>query len=181
MRYPPIGAIAIVSALAVGVVLRVSATAPATVRLWFDPAAFDRTPEDVTAALGGPLTPDDVQAIHRQARAELHRAFAGLHLRFVEEGRAFWRIVVVPSVVRRGVNGRAIQNAAGASYPFGPLGGGAYLSFTLKATLYAPPGASREQMVAAIGRGIGRSAVHELTHLALGPRAAHSDQVDSYE
>ena len=33
---------------------------------------------------------------------------------------------------------------------------------------YAPPSASRQDIVAGIGRGIGRAAVHEFAHQALG-------------
>src|SRR5690606_1385588 len=99
-------------------------------RFAFDPAALAGTPDDVTAALGGPLTAADIDAIQSQARAELQGAFAGLRIRFTGDGGAFWSILVVPSVVRQGVGGRAIQNAAGASYTFGPLGGAAFLNFT---------------------------------------------------
>jgi hypothetical protein len=179
-----IGGIACLLAVMVAVTLRFAPTAPVAARVACDPAALADTPEDVATALGGPLTPDDVVRIREQARAELARAFAGLRIRFTEDGRAFWRILVVPSVVRQGVNGRAIQNAAGASYVLGPLGGAGFLNFTtlsLKAAVYAPQGASRDEIVTAIGRGIGRSAVHELTHLILGARPAHSDQPDSYE
>ena len=138
----------------------------------------------MASALGGPLTAADIETIKRVARAELEQAFGDLRIRVADEGRGFWRLLVVPSVVRQGLNGRAIQNAAGASYALGPLGGGGYLNFTtlaLKAVVYAPPGASRDDIVAAIGRGIGRSAVHEFAHLILGGRPAHSDDERSYE
>jgi hypothetical protein len=82
------------------------------------------------------------------------------------------------------LNGRAIQSAAGVSYALGPLGGGGFLNFTtlaLKAVAYAPAGASRDEIVAAVGRGIGRSAVHEFSHLILGVRPVHSEDEDSYE
>lgn len=184
MKQVPLGVGAVALGLIVALALRLSGSEPVVARFAFDPAALAGTPEDVAAALGGPLTAADADTIQREARAELQRAFAGLRIRFTEGNGAFWSVLVVPSVVRQGLSGRAIQNAAGASYPFGPLGGAAFLNFTtlaLKAVLYAPPGASREQVVAAIGRGIGRSAVHELTHLVLGARAAHSDRIDSYE
>jgi len=138
----------------------------------------------VASVLGGPLTAADIETIKHVARAELEQAFGDLRIRFADEGRGFWRLLVVPSVVRQGLNGRAIQNAAGASYALGLLGGGGYLNFTtlaLKAAVYAPPGASRDEIVTAIGRGIGRSAVHEFAHLILGGRPAHSDDEGSYE
>jgi hypothetical protein len=141
----PIPALALASAVVVGVALRSWPVAePPTAGLAFDPATFAETPADVAAALGGPLTAPDIATIRRVSRAELDRAFAGLRLRFVDGGHAFWRLLVVPSVTRWGLNGRAIQNAAGMSYPLGPLGGGGYLNFTtlsLKAVVYAPDGA----------------------------------------
>jgi hypothetical protein len=161
-----------------------SSATPPTASLSFDEAAMAATPEDVTAALGGPLVPADLDRIRELAREEVDRAFSGLRLRFVDTGRAFWRIRVLASFVPPTLSGRPMVNAAGAAYPFGALGGGGFLSFTTlatKAMVYAPPGASRQDMVAAIGRGIGRSAVHELAHLILGARTIHSDDENSYE
>jgi hypothetical protein len=181
----PVPALALFSALVVVVAVRVwPVAAPLTARLAFDAATFAETPPDVAAALGGPLTAADIDMIRRLSRHELQRAFDGLRIRFTDDGHAFWRLLVVPSVTRQGLNGRALQNAAGMSYALGPLGGGGYLNFTtlaLKAVVYAPAGTSREGIVTAIGRGLGRSAVHELTHLILGGRAVDSADQDSYE
>lgn len=185
MRRLPIPALALASALLVAVAVRVwPVAAPLTARLAFDPATFAETPPDVASALGSPLTAADIEAIHRLSHEELRRAFDGLRIRFTDDGHAFWRLLVVPSVTRQGLNGRALQNAAGMSYALGPLGGGGYLNFTtlaLKAVVYAPAGTTRDGIVTAIGRGIGRSAVHELTHLILGGRALDSAEPDSYE
>jgi hypothetical protein len=161
-----------------------SVATPPTASLTFDEAALAGTPEEVAAALGGPLTRADAARIEELAREEVARAFTGLRLRFVDTGRAFWRIRVLASFAPPTFSGRPRVNTAGASYPFGALGGGGFLSFAtlaIKAVVYAPPGVSREHMVAAIGRGIGRSAVHEFTHLMLGGSAIHSDDQNSYE
>jgi hypothetical protein len=161
-----------------------SSATPPTASLTFDEAALAATPEEVRAALGGPLGGSDVERIKALAHEEVERAFSGLRLRFVDTGRAFWRIRVLASFAPPTLSGGPKINTAGASYPFGALGGGGFLSFTtlaIKATVYAPPGVSREELVAAIGRGVGRSAVHEFTHLMLGSRAIHSDDENSYE
>jgi hypothetical protein len=161
-----------------------SSATPPTASLTFDDGALAATPGEVTAALGGPLGGADVDTIKALAHEEVERAFSGLRLRFVDTGRAFWRIRVLASFAPPTLSGRARVNTAGASYPFGALGGGGFLSFTtlaIKAIVYAPTGASREEMVAAIGRGVGRSAVHEFTHLMLGGSAIHSDDETSYE
>ena len=118
------------AAVLVGGLRLYSSSSPLSARLSYDETAFAATPEDVAAALGGPLTAADVDAIKRISRGEVERAFAGLRVRFIDEGRGFWRVRVIPSVTPRTLNGRAMQNAAGASYAFGPLGGGGFLSFT---------------------------------------------------
>jgi hypothetical protein len=64
------------------------------------------------------------------------------------------------------------------------LGGAGFVNFTtlaLNAIRYAPPGTSRAAMDA-IGRGIGRSAVHELAHMMIPDVAIdrHPDE-NSYE
>jgi hypothetical protein len=57
-----------------------------------------------------------------------------------------------------------------------------FLFLASSAVAYAPEGASRSAMIEAIGRGIGRAAVHEFAHLLL-PRAPLHDSrdVQSYE
>jgi hypothetical protein len=50
------------------------------------------------------------------------------------------------------------------------------------AVAYAPPNADRPTIIAAIGRGIGRTAVHELTHQLLPTSPIHdSTNMRSYE
>src|SRR5687767_14971024 len=120
--------VAVVAAVAVALGMRQYAAAtPATASFAFDESAFAGTPEAV--ALGGPLSATDIETIRRVARAEIERAFSGLRIRFRDDGSGFWRIRVLASVVPRTLNGRAMQNTAGASYAFGPLGGGGFLSF----------------------------------------------------
>ena len=152
-------------------------------RLAFEDAVFDGIPDDLVMALGGHLTNADAGRIRRLARAEVEQAFAGLRIRFVDNGRAFWRVSVVPSVTPRAPSGRP-RNAAGAAYTFGMLGGAAFLNFNtlaLRAAFHAPPGLSRDELIDAIGRGIGRSAVHEFAHLVAGSTSIHSDDAGDYE
>jgi hypothetical protein len=160
------------------------ATAPISASLTFADTAFTNAP-DVLQELGGPLTPGEIDTIQRVSRKEIEEAFAGLNIRLTSERRAFWRVRVVPSVVWRSFTGRARTNAAGASWGFGPLGGGAFVNFNtlaLNAVRYAPPGAPRAVIVDAIGRGIGRSAVHEFAHMiAAGAQIDSRIDENSYE
>ena len=74
---------------------------------------------------------------------------------------------------------------AGASHAVPGLGGHGDVSFDFLAggaTATSPEQAARTEIVAAIGRGIGRTAVHEFTHQLL-PQAPIDDSQDvrSYE
>lgn len=131
----------------------------------FADEVFTRTPI-VAAALGGPFSPEEIAAVRRAARREVEHAFAGLRVRVSDNPRAFWRVRVLPTVSLR--RNRSQFSPAGASYGFGPLGGAGFVNFTaiaVSALGYAPPGTTRAEIVEAIGRGVGRSAVHEFAHM----------------
>jgi hypothetical protein len=79
---------------------------------------------------------------------------------------------------------RAPYEVAGASYGFPGLGGWGEVSFQFLAggaLAFAEAEAPRETIVEAIGRGIGRSAVHELAHQLLPRTSIHSADRNSYE
>lgn len=151
-------------------------------RLAFDEAAFAAAgTRDLDSTLGGPLTAREIARIRNVARAEVESAFAGLRIRFTD-ARAFWTVRVMPTV--KVPFGRRTMDVAGSAHAFGMLGGAASVNFqmhALNAVTYAPAGATRKDMVDALGRGIGRSAVHELAHLIAGSAGIHSDDEHSYE
>ena len=156
---------------------------PISVAFSFVDEAFAAAPE-IEGKLGGPLTVADIAAIKGISQAEIERAFAGLPIQ-ITDGRGFWRIRVVPTVIPRTFTGRALTNAAGASYGFGPLGGGGFVNFNTlarNAARYAPPGASRQDIVEGIARGIGRAAVHEFAHMMVAgvPIDSRAD-INAYE
>lgn len=139
---------------------------------WFD--------ADVTyelhdpARLGGPLTEDERACIRSVARAEVERAFSEFRVRVTDSPDAFYRVAVRQAIT---VNRR--YAAAGQSHVFGPLGGAGAVSFVTlaaQAMAHAPEGATRDEVVKAIGRGIGRAAVHEFVHQLLPRGPVHSTQ-----
>ena len=146
--------------------------------LVFVPGACDLSP-GVAQSLGGPLTPTDCADIERIARAEVVAAFAGLRVDVTADPWAFWTVHVrafVPSRTR-------MLGAAGASLAFGPLGGRGMVGImplTAQALRHAPAHASRADVIAAIGRGVGRSVVHELAHQIAGGSIDSSD-ASTYE
>lgn len=144
---------------------------------WFDDVTFR------SARLGGSLTREDLRAIERTARAELERAFAGLPIRVTGRRDATFRIRVAQEVRDRRLRGS--WGVAGESFAVPGLGGHATVSFLFLAsgaTAQAPDDLSRADLLDAIGRGVGRTAAHELAHLLLPTAPIHdSTDVRSYE
>ena len=142
---------------------------------WFERVAFQ------SARLGGALTGADLAAVEDVARGEVALAFAGLPIRVSARRDATYRVRVVQAVHdlrlrgRWGVAGLAsVPGLGGQSGRFEFLAGGA--------TAKSPEQATRAEILAAIGRGIGRTAVHEFTHQLLPQAPIHDSQdVRSYE
>lgn len=157
--------------------LRHTASRPIEAGFWFDEVTFD------SARLGSPLTQDEIGAVESVARAELADAFRGLPIVFTDRRDARYTIRVEQEVLdprfKRPVG------VAGQSRGIAGFGGSGSVSFDFLANgamSYAPDDADRATLVAAIGRGIGRTAVHEFTHQLLPTAAIHDSRDDqSYE
>jgi hypothetical protein len=142
--------------------------------------------EDVTFAsprLGAPVTSAEIETIARVARSELAKAFQGLPITLSDRRDATYRVRVVQRL--RDQRLRRDLEVAGESRAVSGFGGQGAVSFDFLASgavAYAPTDASRASIIEAIGRGIGRSAVHEFTHQLL-PTAPIHDNTDaqSYE
>jgi hypothetical protein len=145
--------------------------------LWFDRISF------TSARLGGAITAADLATIEDVARGEVARAFSGLPIRVSASRDATYRVRVVQAVYDPRMRGR--WGVAGASHAVPGLGGQGEVSFEFLAggaTAKAPAAATRAEIVSAIGRGIGRTAVHEFTHQLLPQAPIHdSPDVRSYE
>jgi hypothetical protein len=183
------GAIAIVATLSIfGVLHWRTSGATIAAGFWYEEFSFT-LPEAHTARLGGALTATDIDAIKRLSRVELEQAFSQLRIVISDQRDAFWRIRVLqnlnPPGPTSGVGSARLRvPRSGEAYALGPLGGAGSVSFlvaALGAIHYAPPGASRPEMVHGIARGIGRAAAHELGHAILGPMLVHSDDETTYE
>jgi hypothetical protein len=152
-----------------------------TAGVWFADDALT-LPDAVAAPLGGPLTDQERASIEQIARAEITRAFAGLPLSITESRDAFWRVAVLRTLPSRG--NRALPHA-GESLAMGFMGGTGAVDFefvAFTALHFAPDPAARPAIVEAVGRGIGRVAVHELMHQILGASIGHDDSdANSYE
>jgi hypothetical protein len=184
-----IGAIAVVVVAAASLAIGWHA-AGATIDagFWWDDGPFQLSADDAVK-IGGPLRDAELTRMQQLSRAEVERAYAGLRIRVTADRAAFWRVAVVgtPLTTRRNHTTYPFS-AAGESRSFGPLGGSGSVAFMIlahNAIEYAPADTTRQQIVDGIGRGIGRAAVHELAHQALGPdNVTHIDNrtdTNSYE
>jgi hypothetical protein len=183
-RRLPLRAIIGLAAVAVGLVAFAAlqwgaSNASFAAALWFEDDALT-LPAAVQSRLGGPLSDQEVDRIAAIARAEVDKAFTGLRVRTVNGTDGFWRVAVVRSVPGQGPLPRS-----GETLLLGPLGGTGAVGVDVvafNAVRYAPPGATRAIILDAMGRGIGRVAVHELAHQMLGVAVVHDEADDqSYE
>jgi hypothetical protein len=166
-----IGAIAVIATTAMFAAVRWHGLRTAIdAGFWYDDGSVGLSPDDATK-IGGPLTSQELTTIKQISRAEIERAFADLRINITDNRNAFWRVTVV-GTPPGDMNFRKYPFAsAGESHVFGPLGSWGSVGFLIlahNAIEYAPPSASRQDLVAGIGRGIGRAAVHEFAHQTLG-------------
>jgi hypothetical protein len=150
---------------------------PIEAGFWFEPVTVQSN------ALGGAVTAGDRAAIEVVARAELGRAFAGLPITISDRRDATFRVRVIQEVRDRRLRGN--WGVAGESFAVPGLGGQSSVSFLFLASgavAQAPPDTPRREILEAIGRGIGRTAAHELAHLLLPQKPIHdSADIRSYE
>jgi hypothetical protein len=129
-----------------------------TAGFWFEPTSY-------TSAVIGTMTADDLVTIDAVARAEISAAFQGLNIVLSDRRDARYRVAVTQRV--RDDRLKREMSVAGASRAVTGFGGSGAVSLEFLAAaaeVYAPEGASRAVIIDAIGRGIGRVAVHEFTH-----------------
>lgn len=150
---------------------------PATLGFWFDDVSFE------SPVLGGRLTPTDMRTIEATARAELDAAFDGLNVVVSNDPRARYRVQVVQDVSDNRLSRKGSVAGESRAVPWlGGLGAVNFSYFAAGAIVYAPPGATRDEIIAGIGRGLGRGAVHEFAHqLVRGVEVHAGGDRGSYE
>ncbi|MGH9387238.1 MAG: hypothetical protein ACRD2N_23455 [Vicinamibacterales bacterium] len=149
--------------------------------LLIDGVTFDISELDAKQ-LGGRVTDEERAMMRRVVWEQVQTAYAGLRLRFTENPNAFYKVRLVQGTLV--ASSKMSSGASGETYSLGPLGGISQVSVTIAvrgAFAYAPDGATRRDILEAIGRGVGRTIVHELGHQILGSRHPHSTDVRSYE
>jgi hypothetical protein len=145
------------------------------VGFWFEGVTFD-LPRLRAEGYGGNPDSAEQQVIVNVARAEIERAFAGLRVVVSDNRRASYKIQVIQEFPP---SPRAGFGVAGQSRGIAGLGGTGSVGFTVVGSLavrHAPKGTTRAAVITAIGRGLGRSAVHELAHQLLPTTGIHDSR-----
>jgi hypothetical protein len=144
---------------------------------WFETVKYD------FQKFGEPITAQEIESVASIARSELTNAFGGLPITFSDRRNATYQVRVVQEL--RDLRFRRDVWVAGESRAVPGFGGQGAVSFSFLASgavAYAPDGASRASVVEAIGKGIGRAAVHEFAHQLLPTISIHdSGDLQSYE
>lgn len=140
-----------------------------TAGVWFDEVGPESSPEFVERA-GSPFTADELARIESVAGEELRTAFAPTCVHLSASPTSMYRVRVRATLVGL---------IAGQSRSVPGVGGNGTISFAsiaAGAVAYAPPDADRATIVTAIGRGVGRTAAHELAHQLLGSVDIHDSR-----
>ena len=170
--------VSLLCAASVGLFVALSKRGAADLAFWYEPISEDarQTQPD---GLSKQISADDMKVIEAISRDEIVLAFRAYPVSVVGRTAAMYRVRVVDRL-------DSSMGGAAESHVLPGLGGQGFInfrSFTHDAVAYAPAGATHDEIVAAIGRGIGRAAVHEFVHQLLGRSARIDDSTDvqSYE
>ena len=166
-------------AVAACLCLVAAACAPRPVELgfWIEPVIFQ------SPRIGDPITSAEFGAIDRVARAEIAKAFGEYDVTVTANRDARFKVAVVATLkdqrlTRSGVN-------AGESRAVAGFGGSGAVNFEYVANgamVFSPEHAARLSVIDALGRGIGRVAIHEFLHQLLPKSPIHdSKDIHSYE
>jgi len=150
---------------------------PVVFGFWIEPVAYQ------SPRIGDPLTTAEVAAIDHDARIEIATAFAGYDVTIGDDHNARYKVAVLPALQDERLKRDATY--AGESRAIAGFGGSGAVSFEYVANgamVFAPESATRAEVIAAIGRGVGRVAIHEFLHQLLPKSPLHdSKDPQSYE
>jgi len=164
--------IAQVAGAACSVVLSASVACtrgPIELGFWIEPVSY------ASPRLGDPITGTELATIETVARAELATAFERFDVVLSANRQARYHVRVVQRLLDQRFRSREVS-VAGESRGAAGWGGSGAVSFDFlagSAMVYAPEEIGRAELVAAIGRGIGRSAAHEFAHQLLPSTPIH--------
>jgi hypothetical protein len=166
--------------VSLGLLVAVGSCAPRPVELgfWLEPQSYQ------SPRIGDPITSTEYAIIDRVARAEITEAFKDYDLAVTSNRNARFKVRVAPELKDMRYLRRS-GTYAGESRAVAGFGGSGSVNFQFVANgamVFAPEHASRATVIEALGRGIGRVAIHEFLHQLL-PKLPIHDSKDprSYE
>ena len=151
---------------------------PVELGFWLERVSFS------SPRLEGSLSTADFKIIDAVARSEIARAFEGFDVTVTANRNARYRVVVLPTLTDNRLL-RRTGHVAGESRAVAGFGGSGAVNFEFVANgamVFAPDDSDRAAIIEALGRGVGRVAIHEFAH-QLFPKVPIHDSVDpnSYE
>lgn len=165
-------------ACALGLGIAVACTrGPIELGFWLEPVSY------ASPRIGEPISPAELATIDAIARAELVTAFAPYGVVVSANRAARYSVRVVPALKDERLKRGGV--VAGSSRGIPGFGGSGAVSFEYIANgamVFAPETFSRAQLLEALGRGIGRVAIHELLHQLFPSAPIHNSRdPHSYE
>lgn len=149
---------------------------PVTLGFWFDDVTFE------SPVLGGRITADDLRVVEGVARQELALAFRKFDIAITASRNVRYRVRVAQELYGNPLVRRYAVAGESRSLPLvGAFGAVNFTYFAAGAIVFAAEGISRPELLAAIGRGVGRGAVHEFAHQLVGGDLHATRDRGSYE
>ena len=150
---------------AVSLCAALSACVPRPVELgfWIVPLSYQ------SPRIGEPITPQEFAIIDSVARSEIRDAFKDYAVTVTPNRNARFKVEVVPTLK----DWRRLARPgtyAGESRAIAGFGGAGAVNFEFVANgamVFAPAEAGRAEVIEAVGRGVGRVAIHEFAHQLL--------------
>jgi len=141
---------------------------------WFDQGLTYASPR-----LGEPITGAELARVEHVAREEIEQAFRDFAVTVSASADARFRVRVVERLDDQRVpHGGSFAGESRAISGFGGSGAGSLLFVANGAMIFSPESATRAELIDALGRGIGRVAIHEFLHQLL-PTAPIHDSKDT--
>jgi hypothetical protein len=150
---------------------------PVELGFWIEAVSFQST------RIGAPITSAELATIDTVARAEIGKAFERFNIVITGNRKARYSIRVVQTVKDERLQRGGV--VAGASRGILGIGGSGAVNFEYLANgamVFSPESAGRATVIEALGRGVGRVAIHEFLHQLLPKDPIHdSRDPRSYE
>jgi hypothetical protein len=164
----------VIASLCCCVSLAACSRGPVELGFWIELVSYQ------SPRIGDPITATELATIDTIARDQISKAFTPFDIVVSANRGARYSVRVVPEVKDERLQRGGV--VAGASRGIPGFGGSGAVNFAYVANgamVFSPETASRAEVIEALGRGIGRVAIHEAIHQLL-PKAPIHDSRDSH-